>query len=61
MMSSNKLRSGRNKIMITNPSYLTQSTVAVKSVDRERAGKIKEGEKRLRKQESEQNKGKKRK
>ena len=55
------MRNGGNKEMITNPSYLTQSTVAVKSVDRERAGKIKEGEKRLRKQERKQNKGKKRK
>ena len=60
-MSSDELRNGGNKIMITNPSYLIQSTVAVESADRERAGLIKEGEKRLRKQESKQSKGRKRK
>ena len=45
-MSSDELKNGGNKIMITNPSYLIQSTVAVKSADRERVGLIKEGEKR---------------
>ena len=60
-MSSDELRNGGNKITITNPSNLVQSTVAVKSADRERAGLIKEGEKRLRKQESKQSKGRKRK
>jgi len=60
-MSSDELRNGGNKITITNPSYLIQSTVAVKIADRERAGSIKEGETRLTKQESEQSKGRKRK